>query len=127
MVNKAVAALVLGVALVIHVLVRNWILSDAGVAGFEISLLAYTILIVYIIARSPIPDGDVFKSIIGTVTNMLWNIVWLTLAVLVYLAIMMLVNGGFDVMRLVSMAVYSVLMVVTVSIVYGAAGGLLKD
>ncbi len=126
MVNKIIAWIVVGVTFVIWMYGYGYIDSlgpDSGMMG----ALTLMVIVAYMMGRSPVPEGDMMTTIIESMKSFLMNIVWLTLAVLVFEAVMMAIGGGFDPMRLMNAAIFTIITTATSALTISAIGAAMKD
>ncbi len=126
MVNKIIAWIVVGVTFVIWMYGYGYIDSlgaDSGMMG----ALTLLVIVAYMMGRSPVPDGNMITTIIESMKGFLMNIVWLTLAVLVFEAVMMAIGGGFDPTSLMNAAIFSIITTATSALTISAVGAAMKD
>lgn len=126
MVNKIIAWVVVGLTYVIWVYGFGYIDSFGPESGMMPALIIMA-LVVYMMGRSPVPEGNMVTTIIESMKGFLMNIVWLTVAGLIYNVVMMAIGGGFDPMRLVYVAIFTIISAATSALTISAIGAAMKD
>ncbi len=126
MINKIIAWVVVGVTFVIWMYGYGYIDGLSAESGMMGALLL-NVIVAYMIGRSPVPDGDLITTIMESMKGFLMNIVWLTVAVLVFEAIMMAIGGAFDPMGLVNAAIFTIITTATSALTFSAIGAAMKD
>ena len=126
MVNKLVASVVLGVTFIIWGLGNAWILKQTpALAGTAVYT---TTLALFILLRGQAPAAsDIVGSLVESVKAILWYIVWVGIAGVIYVLFNQLYHGGsVDVMALVWSVINTAVIFVTAALVYGALHAVMK-
>jgi len=123
MVNKLIASVVLGVAIIIWGFGNQFVLENGANA---VGIVYLTTLVLLLVSRQGAEAGDMVGTIVGTVTGALWYIVWFGIAAVIYNLFNMLMAGGGDVMGLVWVLINTAIAVVTSALGYGATDALIK-
>lgn len=126
MVNKSIAWLVVSATFIFWIYGYNLVdtlTDDDSMMG----ALIFMVIVAYMMGRSPVPDGNTMTTIIESMKGFLVNIVWLTVATLVFEAFLMVVEGGFDPMRLVHATIFMFTTLVTSALMFSAIGAAMKD
>lgn len=126
MVNKIIAWVVVGVTFVIWMYGYGYIDSLSEDSGM-MPALTLMVIVAYMMGRSAVPEGDMVTTIMESMKGFLMNIVWLTVAVLVFEAIMMAIGGGFDLMGLVNAAIFTIISTATTALTISAVSAAMKD
>ncbi len=126
MVNKIIAWVVVAVTFVIWTYGYGYINSLSAEDGL-MGALTLMVIVAYMMGRSPVPEGDMMTTIMESMKGFLMNVVWLTVAVLVFEAVMMAIGGGFDPMALVNAAIFTIITTATSALTFSAIGAAMKD
>ncbi len=126
MVNKIISWIIVAITLVIWRFGFEYVGTFAKEGAMQGSI-ALMVFVAYMMSRKPVPEGDMFTTIVESMKGFLMNHVWLAGAVVVYTAIMAFAHGAFSVQGLVYAAIFSVVATVTSSLTFSAIGAAMKD
>ncbi len=128
MVNKLLGWAVVGVMFIVYGYAYNYI-DTAVITEMDATrpALMMFILVAYIMGRSAVPEGNLVTTIVESIKDNLMNILWLTLAVVVYRIIATLIGGDFSVDMIVSAATVGVLSTTAAVLVMSAVNAAMKD
>ena len=125
MVNKVIAATVLGVFFVLYSVVNGWVIDQGG--GSDASLVYMIIIAAFILVVNPPEATDIVGSCLGSVTNILWFILWVGIADFIWLTYHQVTGDGFDVMAQVWNVAFIASTLITSALIFGGLRTLVKS